>query len=87
MEDEENISFLFTLTEMQKYKIRCAGEAIYRDKKHEQITFGIHEFEICDKSNSKRQCRSVVNNVYLKDFRELDYYRKGFYELFNGNYS
>ena len=44
MEDEENKSFLFTLTEMQKYKIICAKEAIYRDKKHEQITFGIHEF-------------------------------------------
>ncbi len=65
MADFSRQSFIFSLTENDKFELKEDKKAIYRDFTKTILTFGNAEFEICDKANEvKKSCTYLTNQSY-----------------------
>ena len=83
-EDPSQETFIFSLTNNEKFQMKTTGNAIYRVSGQERICFGGCEFEICNQADKVNRCRSYSLNYYFENDKYESNKRESF-ERFNGN--
>lgn len=65
VEDSERESFVFSVTNNEKFSLKTPSRAIYRMKDKSLIVFGGKDFSICDKANKVRESVTNINFAYF----------------------
>jgi hypothetical protein len=81
--DQTKTSFIFSLTNNDKFILEEKSKAVFRLKDKSLVKFGSNEFVICDSSNAiSRSCTHINRSYSCQNYSQ---YGKQSYIRLNGN--